>query len=81
MASKDTVSNEQLYTAIMGVQADVGDKIDKLHTRMNNVIENRITPLEVWKANLMGQIAIITLGLGFVINFATEWVKNKFLKG
>lgn len=71
-------NNDQLYAAIMGVQSDVGGKIDALHTRMNNVIENRITPLEVWKANVTGQLAVFTIAIGLGINLAFDWVKSKF---
>ena len=75
---KDSVTNAELYKAIMGVQTEVSGKIDTLHTRMNNVIENRITPLEVWRANITGQFAIITIAIGLGINLAFDWVKEKF---
>ena len=75
---KDTVTNEQLYRAIMGVQTDVGSKVDALHIRMNNVIENRITPLEVWRANITGQFAMITVAVGLGINFLFDWIKERF---
>lgn len=75
---KDSVSNKELYTAIMGVQTEVSGKIDALHTRMNNVIENRITPLEVWRANITGQFAVITLALGIGVNLFFDWIKEKF---
>lgn len=77
MTDKDTVSNKELYSAIMNVQKDMNDKLDSLHLRMNNVIENRITPLEVWRANVTGQIAIFTLAIGFGVNLLFDWAKSK----
>lgn len=76
--AKDSVSNEQLYKAIMEVQMDVGGKVDKLHERINNVVENRITPLEVWRANITGQFAVLTVAIGLGVNLAFDWIKNKF---
>ena len=66
---KDTVSNQQLYTAIMDV-----------HKKIDDVVEKRITPLEIWKANITGQFAVITIALGLGVNLAFDWIKSKFFK-
>lgn len=66
---KDIVTNQQLYTAIMGV-----------HEKIDTVVEKRITPLEMWRANITGQFAIITIAIGLGINLAFDWIKEKFLK-
>lgn len=71
--SKDSISNRQLYDAIL-------DTRESLHKRINEVVDTRITPLEVWKANLMGKLAVI-VGIAILgINFIIEWVKEKFFK-
>ena len=63
---KDTVSNKELYTAIMDV-----------HKKIDDVVEKRIAPLEVWRANITGQFAVITVAVGLGINFAFDWIKDK----
>lgn len=77
---KDNVSNKDLYTAILGVQTEVSSKIDILHTRINNVVENRITPLEIWRANIIGQFTVITLAFGIVVNLMFDWIRSKLFK-
>ena len=67
--AKDTVSNRQLYDAILDV-----------HKTIDEVVEKRITPLEVWRANITGQFAMVTVAVGIGINFLFDWVKEKFLK-
>lgn len=50
----------------------IEDKLDKM--------EVRVSAIEIWKAEIMGKIAVVvglvTIGIGFVWDF----VKSKFLK-
>ena len=63
----DSVSNKQLYEAIMEV-----------HKKIDEIVEKRISPLEMWKSELMGKLAVIGLILTFGINIAFDWIKEKF---
>lgn len=67
--AKDTVTNQQLYGAIMDV-----------HKKIDEVVEKRITPLEVWRAEIMGKIAVIigVINLGVAISF--DWIKKNIFQ-
>lgn len=73
-------NNDQLYAAIMGVQNEVGGKIDILHNRINDVVEKRITPLEIWKSEITGKLTLLMAVFAFGFSFITEWIKSKFFK-
>ena len=64
----------------MGVQTEVGGKIDALHNRINDVVEKRITPLELWRENIVGKITILTGFIAVGFSFLSLWVKDKFFK-
>lgn len=67
--AKDTVTTKQLYDAIMGI-----------HEKMDRIVEGRIRPLEVWKAELTGKLAMVGAVFVVVSNIAVQWVKDKFFK-
>lgn len=67
--TKDTVTNQQLYQAILDV-----------HKKIDEVVEKRITPLELWKSEIMGKIAVVGAVLIFTVNLLFEYVREKFLK-
>ena len=66
---KDSVTNNQLYVAIMDI-----------HKKIDDVVDKRITPLELWRAEIMGKITIVMGVLIVTLNFLTDWVKAKFLR-
>lgn len=66
---KDSVTNKDLYTEIL-----------KIHEKIDEVVTKRITPLEIWKAELAGRIAVMTAVFAFGFSIITEWIKNKFFK-
>lgn len=64
--TKDSVTNQQLYSAIMDV-----------HKKIDEVVEKRITPLEVWKAEIMGRIAVIIGIINLAIAVSFDWIKKQ----
>ena len=67
--AKDVVTNSQLYDAIMNI-----------HEKIDEIVEKRITPLELWKAEIMGKMAILVSILVVGLTFITDWVKEKIFK-
>ncbi len=67
--AKDTVTNQTLYTEIL-----------KIHEKIDEVVDKRITPLErtmdrLWMyASFFGTIA------GLLVTGVFDWIKSKFLK-
>ena len=66
---KDSVTNQTLYTEIL-----------KIHEKIDELVTKRITPLEIWKAELAGKIAVMTAVFAFGFSFISLWVKDKFFK-
>lgn len=66
---KDTVSNQQLYEAIMNV-----------HQKIDEVVDQRIVPLERWQSRIMGQVATIMFVVTLSINIFIEYIKDKVFK-
>lgn len=66
---KDSVSNKQLYEAIMDV-----------HKKIDEVVDKRIAPLERWQSKVMGQFTIIGTVAIFTVNMVIDWIQEK-LKG
>lgn len=69
MKTLDSVSNRQLYEAIMEV-----------HRKIDEVVDNRVVPLERWQSKLMGQIAVIGTIAVFGVNLLVDWIREK-IKG
>ena len=40
-------------------------------------MEVRISTLEVWRAGIQGQIALIAGGVGLVMTLTGDWIKKK----
>lgn len=68
--SKDIVTNKQLYDAIR----DIEKKIDE-------VVEKRITPLEVWRGSITAQLAVFGTIALIAINIVIDYIKDLFKKG
>ena len=66
---KDSVSNKQLYEAIMDV-----------HKKIDEVVDNRVVPLERWQSKIMGQFAIISTVSILGVNLIIDWIREK-IKG
>ena len=66
---KDSVSNKQLYEAIMDV-----------HKKIDEVVDNRVVPLEKWQSKIMGQIAIVGTVSILGVNLIIDWLREK-IKG
>ena len=66
---KDSVSNKQLYEAIMDV-----------HKKIDEVVDNRVVPLERWQSKIMGQFAIISTVSILGVNLIIDWLREK-IKG
>jgi len=67
MANRDIVTNRQLYEAIQNIER----KIDE-------IVKERITPLEVWRGEIMGKLAVF--GSVFILgaNLFIDWLKERF---
>jgi hypothetical protein len=66
---KDAVTNKDLYSAILDI-----------HKKIDEIVEKRITPLEIWKAEIMGKITFLMAILAFAFNVVVDWLKAKFFK-
>lgn len=66
MKMKDSVTNKQLYEAIMEV-----------HKKIDEIVNNRVVPLEKWQSRIIGQIGAITFIFGIGINLIIEWIREK----
>jgi len=69
---KDTVSNQQLYEAIIKIHTSIDEAMDK--------VDKRITPLErtvdkIWIYWSMGVVL-----LSFVGTMTFDWIKIKFFR-
>jgi len=59
-------------------------KFGEINTRLSEMqcsvekYDVRVSALEVWKANIMGRVAIVSFVLVFVVNMAIDWFKKKF---
>jgi hypothetical protein len=47
-------------------------------TKSLGTCESRVTTLEVWKANIMGKIAILSIAFVVIMNLIVDWVKTRF---
>lgn len=63
------MSNQQLYEAIMNV-----------HQKIDEVVDQRIVPLERWQSRVMGQVATILFVITITINIFVEYIKEKVFK-
>lgn len=66
-AEIDAVTNEQLYRAIMGV-----------HAKIDQVVDNRIVPIERWQSNFTGKIAVWGSIALIAAELAMQEVRQKF---
>ena len=51
------------------ITSRIEDKLDKL--------ESRITLLEVWRAEVVGKLSIITGAIAVIISLSVDWVKKR----
>ncbi len=63
---KDTVTNKDLYTEIM-----------KVHTKIDEVVDNRITPLERTVDRLWVYAGIAGLISSTILTGAISWIREK----
>lgn len=67
---KTSISNELLYSEIKDMRSEIRDLIDK-----------RISPLEVWRAEIMGKIAVVGAVSIFGVNLIIDWIREKVKGG
>ena len=42
------------------------------------IVEKRISVLEVWKAEIVGKLAVVSFVFVLTLNFVIDWFKKKF---
>lgn len=55
---------------------DVYEIADRIEQKLDKV-ECRVSTLELWKAEIMGKIAVVGFIVIFVGNFIVEWIKER----
>lgn len=64
--AKDIVTNKELYVAIMDI-----------HKKIDDVVDKRIVPLELWQSNIVGKLSVLTIAIGVGFNLAIEWFRGR----
>jgi len=77
---KDTVTNKELFSAIMDSRDRSDSSTAGLHKKIDDLVEKRITPLErtvdkIWIYWSMGVVL-----LSFVGTMTFDWIKIKFFR-
>jgi len=57
---------------------DLSKSIDEKLDRMVEPLSHRVTVLEVWRAKIMGQVAVIVAVVFFVVDGVKSFVIKKF---
>ena len=55
------------------------DMSEKIDTKLN-MMGKRVTALEVWKAVVMGKVALLTAGIALVFAFTKDYIIEKLTK-
>ena len=58
---------------------DLMDMSEKIDTKLN-MMGKRVTALEVWKAVVMGKVALLTAGIALVFAFTKDYIIEKLTK-
>lgn len=66
---KNENDNYELLKETYKVVARVEDKLDKL--------ESRVSLLEIWRAQIMGQFIVILAVINFTIAVSFDWIKKQ----
>jgi hypothetical protein len=56
---------------------DVYDVVDRVECKLDK-IEGRVSVIEIWKADLIGKLSIISAVVIIGGNLAFDWIKTKF---
>ena len=56
---------------------EVNENITTL-TGTLGIVEKRISALEVWKAEIVGKLAVVSFVFVLTLNFIVDWFKKKF---
>jgi len=65
-------NNRVTLRDVYALSKEMDEKLDKMG--------ERISALEIWRANLMGKIAVVGAVIIFVVNFSIEYIKENILK-
>jgi len=65
MNNGDKVSLKDVYEVTNRIE----DKLDKLEYRVSN--------MEIWKAQIMGQIIVVLAVINFIIAISFDWIKKQ----
>ena len=56
---------------------DVYEVVDRVETKLDK-IECRVSTLEIWKADIVGKISVISAVVVISGNLLFDWIKTKF---
>ena len=57
--------------------ADVYEITNRIEEKLDKIGE-RVSILEVWKAEIMGKLAVVGAVFIFAANFVVDWIKERF---
>ena len=52
------------------------DRFDRLEVKLDKMGE-RVSAMEVWKAEIMGKMMVIASGIAIALSLTTDWIKKK----
>ncbi len=58
---------------------DVYEIVDRVDTKLDKLGE-RVSALEIWRANILGKLAVVVGIIGLCSNLAIEYFKVNFLE-
>ena len=65
-------NNKVTLHDVFEVTSRIEDKLDK--------IEDRVSTLEMWRANIVGKMTVLIGALSIGVSMAWDYIKSKFLK-
>lgn len=67
------VTNKNLYDAILETR-------ESLHAKIDEVVNDRIVPMEKWQERMKGQLVIVGFFFVTVVTLLVEWIRSKLFK-
>ena len=56
--------------------SEVNDRLDDMSASLNK-FDTRVSCIEVWKSELAGKLAVISIVVVLALNLAVDWLKKK----
>ena len=58
---------------------DIFDITDRIETKLDKM-EVRVSAIEIWKAQFIGQLMVIVAVINFAIAISFDWIKKQVFK-